>query len=206
MSSAKRPTASGGTAVSKKPCLQHAYGCPNPRCNTSSKSQKGLHIHLGKSPTCARFLTQTGMKKPPAVEANEALVDVPWDNDEDSIDDTLIQGDTSNVLEENDGAGGPNDQVGVYSDSAHDSAVRFGIRFTTEQYHETKLLKLLSDANAPHYLYKDIIEWGRAANSNNYHFYPKRSTRQAQVKYLETWLQSSHCMVDTGLHQQFVLY
>ncbi len=197
MSSAKRPTASdGGTAVSKKPCLQHAFVCPNPHCNTSSKSVKGLHIHLGKSPTCARFLmlktrsrTQTVRQKPPTVEANEALADVPWDNDDDSIDEELNQADTSNVLEENHGAGGPNDGVGVYSDSANDSALRFGIRFTTEQYHETKLLKILSDANAPHYLYKDIIEWGRAANGDNYHFYPQRSTRKAQVKYLETWLQ-----------------
>ena len=122
------------------------------------------------------------MKKPPAVEANEALADVPWDNDEDSIDEELNQADTNNVLEEI-------DRAGVYSDSANDSALRFGIRFTTEQYHETKLLKILSDANAPHYLYKDIVEWGRAANGNNYHFYPQRSTRKAQVKYLETWLQ-----------------
>ncbi len=195
MSAAKRGNAYKGTAGSKKPCLQHAFRCPNPRCNTSSKSLNGLHIHLGKSPTCARFLmfktqsrTQAVMQQPP-VEDNEASADYPWDNDEDSIDDELNQGDTINVLDETNGAGGPNDRAGVYTDSANDSALRFGIRFTTEQYHETKLLKLLSDANAPHYLYKDIIEWGRAANGNNYHFNPQRSTRKAQVKYLETWLQ-----------------
>jgi hypothetical protein len=39
------------------------------------------------------------MKKPPAVEANEALADVPWDNDENSIDEELNQADTNNVLE-----------------------------------------------------------------------------------------------------------
>jgi hypothetical protein len=129
------------------------------------------------------------MKKPPAVEANEALADVPWDNDENSIDEELNQADTNNVLEENNGAGGPIDRAGVYSDSANNSALRFGIRFTTEQYHETKSLVILSDANAPHYLYKYIIEWGRAANGNNYHFYPQQLTRKAQVKYLETCLQ-----------------
>jgi hypothetical protein len=67
------------------------------------------------------------MKKPPAVKANEALADVPWDDDEDSIDETLNNlADTSNDLEETNGAGGPNDRVGVYSDSANDSALRFG--------------------------------------------------------------------------------
>jgi hypothetical protein len=39
------------------------------------------------------------------VEANEALADVPWDNDEDSIDEELNQADTNNVLEEIDRAG-----------------------------------------------------------------------------------------------------
>ena len=98
MSSAKRPTASNGTAASKKPCLQHAFGCPNPGCNTSFKSQTGLQIHLGKSSTCTRFLmlktrsrTKTVMKKPPAVEGNEALADVFWDDDEDSIDEEFNQ-------------------------------------------------------------------------------------------------------------------
>jgi hypothetical protein len=59
------------------------------------------------------------LKKPPAVEANEALADVPWDStDEDSsIDEELNQADTRNVLEETNGAGGPNDRAGVYSDS-----------------------------------------------------------------------------------------
>ena len=37
------------------------------------------------------------MKKPPAVEGNEALADVPWDNDDDSIDEELNQADTSNI-------------------------------------------------------------------------------------------------------------
>ena len=45
------------------------------------------------------------MKKPPAVEANIALADVPWDNDKDSIDEELNQADTNNVLEEIDRAG-----------------------------------------------------------------------------------------------------
>ena len=53
--------------------------------------------------------------------------------------------------------GVPNTQAGVYTESANDAALQFGIRFTTEQFHETKLLKLLSDANAPHYLYKEVM-------------------------------------------------
>ena len=65
--------------------------------------------------------TQAVMQQPP-VEDNEASADYPWDNDEDSIDDELNQADTINVLDETNGAGGPNDRAGVHTDSANDSA------------------------------------------------------------------------------------
>jgi hypothetical protein len=66
--------------------------------------------------------------------------------------------------------------------------LRFGIRFTTEQYHETKLLKILSNANASRFLYKDVMNWGCTAWLDNYDFNPSRASRNAQVKYLEKWL------------------
>jgi hypothetical protein len=87
------------------------------------------------------------------------------------------------------GTAAPNNQAGVYRESVNDAALRFGIRFTTEQFHKTKLLKVLSDGNAPHYLYKKVIEWGCAAEHDNCNFNPTRSLRNAQVKSLEKWLQ-----------------
>ncbi len=81
-------------------------------------------------------------------------------------------------------------QTHAYSESSSNAALRFGICFTTEQYHDTKLLKILSDANALHYLYKEIIEWGCSAQCDNYDFKPQCSLPNAQVKYLaENWLQ-----------------
>jgi hypothetical protein len=39
-----------------------------------------------------------------------------------------------------------NNRAGTYSESANNAAFRFGVRFlTTEQYHKSKLLKILSD-------------------------------------------------------------
>jgi hypothetical protein len=37
---------------------------------------------------------------------------------------------------------------------------------------EIDLLKLLNDANAPHYLYKEILEWGKRATQMKYDFNP----------------------------------
>jgi hypothetical protein len=190
--SAKRPTATvsrGG----KKPCLQHAFCCPTPGCNTSSKSIIGLRIHFSKSPKCARFQTSKSHRKAPTVVQTPPEVfaeanDCPWD-DEDSLDE-LDEAANKNIEASTNQLEDPATYpAGTFSESTNDSALRFGIRFTTEQYHETKLLKILSDANASHYLYKEVMEWGSAARLDNYNFNPTRSSRNAQVKYLENWLQ-----------------
>ena len=130
------------------------------------------------------------MVQPPLVAIPEAS-EYPWD-DEDSLDELDETTNENFEASNNESVTPPNYPAGIYSESTNDSALRFGIRFTTEQYHETKLLKILSDANASHYLYKDVMEWGRAARHDNYNFNPTRSSRNAQVKYLETWLQCQH--------------
>jgi hypothetical protein len=189
--SAKRINSSAVASGSKKPCLQYAFRCPNPDCSKSFKALNGLHIHFSKSRTCAAVkLSKTPRRAKnvlpsPPVDNEEALTEFPWD-DEASVEES---DEASVVGSEDESTGGAsNNNAGVYRESANEAALRFGIRFTTTQFHETKLLKILSDANAPHYLYKDIMEWGRAARHANYNFAPRRSSRNAQMKYLEKWL------------------
>ena len=83
----------------------------------------------------------------PAAPSQEPLTEYPWDED-----DPVQESEDSSSANDSISPGAPNTQAGVYTESANDAALRFGIRFTTEQFHETKLLELLSDANAPHYL------------------------------------------------------
>ena len=125
----------------------------------------------------------------PALDAQESPTEYPpWDED-----DSFHESEIASSIENNISTAVTNHHVGVYTESPNDAALRFGIRFTTAQFHETKLLKLLSDANAPHYLYKNVIEWGRAAVHDEYNFHPTRTSRTAQVKYLEKWLQFQKC-------------
>ena len=121
---------------------------------------------------------------PPAVDAQDSITEYPWDED-----DSFYESDDAFSIEANISTAAPNNKAGVYTESPNDAALRFGIRFTTAQFHETKLLKLLSDANAPHFLYKKVIEWGRVAEHYKYNFNPARTSRTVQVKYLEKWLQ-----------------
>ena len=89
------------------------------------------------------------------MDNEEALTEFPWD-DEASVEESDEA--SVEVPEDESTGSASNINAGVYRESANEAAMRLGIRFTTKQCHETKLLKVLSDANAPHYLYKDIME------------------------------------------------
>ncbi len=152
-------------------------------------------MHFGKSSQCCNYKMSRNNTSAntasllPALDAQESPTEYPpWDED-----DSFHESEIASSIENNISTAVTNHHVGVYTESPNDAALRFGIRFTTAQFHETKLLKLLSDANAPHYLYKNVIEWGRAAVHDEYNFHPTRTSRTAQVKYLEKWLQFQKC-------------
>jgi hypothetical protein len=182
---------------SKKPCLRYAFSFPTPGCNKSSKSIIGLCIHFSKSPKCARFQTSKSHNKATPVimtalpVALEESIDIPWD-DEDSLDESVEAAVGNNEASTNKFEASVTHPAGTYSESTNGSALKFGIRFTTKQYHETKLLNIISNVNAPHYLYKEVMNWGSATRLDNYNFNPTRTSRNAQVKYLEKWLQCQY--------------
>jgi hypothetical protein len=128
-------------------------------------------MHFGKSQQCSNFKMSghntraNTASQPPATEAQESLIEYPWDED-DSVHESKDASSVEDIIS----TGAPNNQAGVYTESANDAALRFGIRFTTEQFHETKLFKLLSVANPPHYLHKEVMGWGRAAAQDNCNF------------------------------------
>jgi hypothetical protein len=144
-------------------------------------------MHFGKSPQCCNFKMSGNNTRantaslPPALDAQESLTKYHWDED-----DSLYESEIASSIKDNISTAAPNHQASVYTKSPNDAALRLGIHFTTAQFHKTKLLKLLSDANgAPHYLYKNVIEWGRGAVHDEYDFHPTRTSRTALVKYLE---------------------
>ena len=114
--------------------------------------------------------------QPPPLEHLEALTEYPWD-DEESLNE-LHEAVIVKSTYDNRGSGAPNKQAGVYSESANDAALKFGIRLPPN-------FKISSDANVSHYLYKKIMKWGPAAQYDNYDFIPKHSSQNEQVKYIE---------------------
>jgi hypothetical protein len=134
------------------------------------------------------------------VDANAALDDAnepwdclrPWDSDSSSEED-------SSDASTNDSISANNDENTVVEDAkpGPNSGTTDGVCFTRSDYVETKLLKLLDDAHAPHFLYKDVLNWAREANKMKYEFRPARTTRRAQINYIEKLAQLQHCRPET---------
>ena len=106
----------------------------------------------------------------------------PWDtSDDDSEDSVDEQTEDSNSVAEVDLPPDPGTNLACY-----------GVTFTNSDFMETKLLKILNDAQAPHFLYQDLLNWAKEAKQSNYDFLPKRSTRKAQILHIEKWLSLIH--------------
>jgi hypothetical protein len=83
--------------------------------------------------------------------------------------------------------------TGSFTRNIHAVASQHGVSLTINDFVETKLLKILEDANVPHFLYQDILNWGCDAKSSGYGFEPARTTRQAAIVHIERRLHLEYC-------------
>jgi hypothetical protein len=194
---------------------QEAHVCPNVSCARDFLTSRRLKIHLTKSTTCSDALllpvhnkaSQSDMTEEDEYSETEYLCDdtddddtkpwaclEPWDNSSDDDDSTSDEENTSEK---------PADDKESTSDKPDDTAddnelvTPDGLCFTTPDFVETKLLKLMDDAHAPHFLYQDVLNWAKEAKQSGYDFRPKRTTRRAQIKHVEKLAQLQYCRPET---------
>jgi hypothetical protein len=160
--------------------------CPKPGGFTS---KRGLHIQYSKSlycvahpATCQAYIRCNNILCSPLSPSQT------WDINNDDISVAPVANlsvPTSNnrVVEDTD----------VDKIEYAQKTSQFDIKYTTEQFTKTKLLKILSDVATPHFLYQDILSWASEAKDNKYSFCPQRLELSSQVKYLEKWLHLKPC-------------
>jgi hypothetical protein len=64
--------------------------------------------------------------------------------------------------------------------------------YLTNDLVEIDLLKILHDSNSPHYLFKEILEWGKRSSDLKYDFNPKRKDRKSMIAHLDKWMGLKH--------------
>ena len=179
--------------LAKKNRIEHHFRCRNSQCPKPGgfTTERGLRIHYGKSlhcgahaAACQAFIRRNSIRQPLSCPND------PWDfanDDETSV--ACVAHPTSVPTSHN----AVDVSTDVDKDDLCQNANQFGIKYTAAQFTETKLLKILNDAAAPHFLYHDILSWASEAKRNKYSFCPQRLERSSQVKYLEKWLHLEPC-------------
>jgi hypothetical protein len=69
---------------------------------------------------------------------------------------------------------------------------RVNVCYTRSDVAEVGLLKLLNDANTPHYLFQQIINWAKVSKEMSYDFNPVRTNRTSQISHIENWFGLSY--------------
>ena len=198
MSSKRPPTSLAGRP--SKLCKPQLHHCPNGLCNRSFPSSRSLKIHISKTPSCVHAVmglphTHLFLPDSESVAVNDdtdSSIDdcdepwsclVPWDTSNDESKVSFTADDVSQITAKQ------KDDLPLGDDipcqSVSQDVLRYGISFTASEFVETKLLKMLNDAHAPHFLYQDILNWAKEAKLLQYDFCPRRSTCKAQIKHIE---------------------
>ena len=205
---------------SAQPSSILTYICPHEFCAKGFRSAKGLRSHLTQSPQCLQtaHYEYVNNKKGTLASAlsvdnsNQTGVFVPWD-EESSNGLNSLSDNTDNVDEEegttvtpkvtsyNTGGVG-NEDVATLNDTlnategevhaTNEAHAMNVVSFTLCQFAETQLLKIMDDANAPLYLYGQVIDWAHDALNDGYQFEPSRKKRKSQVDYIEKWMNLQH--------------
>jgi hypothetical protein len=168
--------------LSKKPPLEHLFPCRNSQCPKPGgfTTERGLHIHYGKSlhygahaAACQAYI------RPNNIIHSHPSPSRPWDIADDNDTSVACVAHSSvptsnNIVDE---------ETDVDKVDSTQKTNQFGIKCTAEHFTQIKLLKILNDVAAPHFLYQDIL----------YLFCPQRLEQSSQVKCLEKWLQLKPC-------------
>jgi hypothetical protein len=185
----------------------HQFQCPNPMCQRSFDTQRGLSLH---------FRNQMNMFCNPSpqfrTEKEEALPFELASDDESNGDDSdegvSDFGDASDEVPFacwSDDDSGSSDEFSddaspvVYDDSSGFpeppnvvESTGFGLAYTDAQYIETSLAKMMNDIQAPKSTYAMILKWAREAYTLGYNFVPRHGTKDSLVKSLQSQLHLEH--------------
>ena len=177
---------------SKRKDTLHVH-CPNTSCLATFTSTKGLSDHFLYFSQCAFYskCVAVNITKSTSVPSN-------FENACDSEDDDMSEVCNTEVVsttmeDENTDNSDTNAQDTPNNNNLLARKKRQVIHRTKDNFHPTKLLKILESANAPHFLYSDICQWAKEAKNDGYDFNPERTTREAQIAHLEKWQKLEYC-------------
>ena len=161
----RRQVCEGQTTSTMASGATNATICPG--CN---RSFKRLRSHWSQSPVCR----PSGLLSAISARASLAI-------------DSLVCDDDDNTSNNNPGNDNDNDNNidAEMAEVAQPILMRVG--HSTALKHETKLLKVLNDAHAPHFLVPQLLQWASVAHKDGYGFPGQIQKRKKLIRNIENW-------------------
>ena len=179
------------------------FKCPDKKCNKYFKTEKGLAAHFGRSPLCANVFAKQIKDEASMLVAKQhsALTLAEANLDATELSTALIDTDSSGDAESFEGSSSGtqgsdehstnNSLDGGYNQTDEDPIIYEHNHmecFSDALYFQTKLLKILDDANAPHFLFQQIIEWVQEMHLSKVPVELLTKTRASLINQLENWM------------------
>ena len=131
--------------------------CPNVSCLRTFRNAKGVACHFNKSIICQQAMKNAFFCQ----QTNDSLV-----TNNDNVQDENIE-DIEDTID---------------TDEMNTDEPTQSVCFTDNIYYQTKLAKILDDANAANYVYQEIIEWAIHAQDAKINFRDLKKTREGNIK------------------------
>ena len=181
--------------------------CPEPTCLKVFKTERSLTAHIAKSPTCAQALTKyinnQKLLQAKAMLQNSEIKQLTTSegafqttNETESVssEDTnnnMILSDGEDTNEADPNMAGTNEITNEQPQpQQYQSTDKPSLCFTDNMYFQVKLMQILDNANAQHYLYQQIIEWVIETQEAKVSFYDVSKSREANITQIERWMPS----------------
>ena len=185
----KRPKRTGDSK------LNESFVCPNGVCGEVFSSKQGMSNHYLYYSQCHKVSTGSSAFWKQREEETNIAHEEPFPSANSDNDDDGTPFNFDSEYPESDSVG-TDLALGLETGSftnVYAVAKQRGVQHTVSDFVETKLLKILEDANVPHFVYQDILNWGCDANASGYKFEPERTTRKAAIAHIERRFNLEHC-------------
>jgi hypothetical protein len=149
----KHPRRNGNSTLNK------SFACPNGVCGKVFASKQGVSNHYLYYSQCHKVLNGLSAFWKQREEETNVAHEAPFNNADSDNEDDATQFNFDAEYPESDSDGTDVSQgleTGSFT-NIYAVAKQRGVQHTVSDFVETKLLKSLEDADAPHFVYQDIL-------------------------------------------------
>jgi hypothetical protein len=167
--------------------LNESFACPNGICGKVFASKQGMSNHYLYYSQCHKVLAGSSAFWKQREEETNFAHEAHFTNANSDKEDGATQFNFDAEYPESDSDGTTLSQgleTGSFT-NVYAMAKQRGV--------EMKLLKILEDANVPHFVYQNILNSGCHAKASGCKFEPERTTRKVAIAHIERRFNLDHC-------------